>query len=35
MSGLVLDSLLAFPSHRVQILYHSAQLSQAPHLWKA
>jgi hypothetical protein len=30
-----LDSPLAFPSHRVQILYHSARLPQAPHLWKA
>jgi hypothetical protein len=30
-----LDSPLAFPSHRMQILYHSARLPQTPHLWKA
>ena len=29
-----LDSPLAFPS-LMQILYHSARLPQAPHLWKA
>ena len=30
-----LDSPLAFPSHGMQILYHSAWLLQTPHLWKA
>jgi len=30
-----LDSLLAFPPHSVQILYHSPRPPQSPHLWKA
>ncbi len=30
-----LDSPLASPLYRVQILYHSIRLPQTPHLWKA
>ena len=30
-----LDSPLAFPLYGMQILYHSPQLPQTPHLWKA
>jgi len=30
-----LERPLASPLYRMQILYHSARLPQAPHLWKA